>query len=165
MTDYVVGFAFDTRFKTVLLTQALCPPRQVGLLNGIGGKRKDDETMYEAMVREFREATVVDVSLEDWRKFCVLTATDGQSQVFFFATNGEGIEPQQAGDKNGYLQPRPVWRSFTQLPSTVIDSLHWLIPLALAKVSVVAEVREIAVAVSCSSLDRGMSREEYEAGG
>lgn len=55
MINYVVGFVFDEYNKRVLLIKKNRPEWQVGKYNGVGGKVEDNETPYEAMVRECEE--------------------------------------------------------------------------------------------------------------
>ena len=57
MTDYVVGFAFNStqNFNSVVLINKNRPDWQAGKYNGIGGHIEPGETTYEAITREFDE--------------------------------------------------------------------------------------------------------------
>ncbi len=134
MKDYVVGFALDKVKQRVLLIEKLRPAWQLGLLNGVGGKREFGETPHMAMCREFLEETGAYIPKQAWRKFSTLIAKDNEWRVFFFSANGEGIAPRQIEEE------KPVWVPYLQLPSRVINNLRWLIPMALADAPVYAEV-------------------------
>jgi 8-oxo-dGTP pyrophosphatase MutT (NUDIX family) len=85
MTEYVVGYLFDSqKEKVVLIEKTNCPPEQKwqeGCLNGIGGKIDsgisqseysqwvDRETPEQAMRREFKEEAFVDIPEENWDLF------------------------------------------------------------------------------------------------
>lgn len=73
MTEYVLGFAFDTRpVRRVLLIQKEKPDWQAGKMNGIGGKIEPGENDVCAMAREFREECGIDTHPLEWRKFLVM---------------------------------------------------------------------------------------------
>jgi len=61
--NYVLGFAFDAKKERVVLIKknGNSVPAHQGRLNGVGGKIEVHETSYEAMRREFREETGVDL--------------------------------------------------------------------------------------------------------
>ncbi len=67
--EYVLGFAFDPRFKNVLLIKKNRPEWQAGLLNGIGGKMEANENFEMSMVREFKEETGIQTNEESWKQF------------------------------------------------------------------------------------------------
>lgn len=53
--NYVLGFAFNKKRDLVLLIEKLKPEWMKGLLNGIGGKIKSNESIHDAMNREAKE--------------------------------------------------------------------------------------------------------------
>ncbi len=57
MIRYVLGFAFSSDRKHVLLIEKQKPERQRGCLNGVGGKIEKGEKPFEAMARECEEET------------------------------------------------------------------------------------------------------------
>lgn len=63
MKNYVIGFAFsEDRQRVVLIRKnGAAVPEHKGKLNGVGGKIEPHETTYEAMSREFKEETGVDL--------------------------------------------------------------------------------------------------------
>lgn len=74
MTHYVVGFYIGKGGSVtdgeVVLIEKKRPVWLAGLLNGVGGKIEEGEEPIEAMVREFREETGVEVDGEQWKHFC-----------------------------------------------------------------------------------------------
>ncbi len=130
MQYYVVGFIFDFDLKKVLLINKLN-----GKLNGIGGKVDGNEAYVTAMAREFLEETGMDV--QSWRNFCITEARNGT--VHFFIAN------DRFNSEIGLCSPEAEkieWIDYGSLPENVIDNLRWLIPMALAKVPVYAQVKE-----------------------
>jgi 8-oxo-dGTP diphosphatase len=67
MTEYVVGFMFTPGKDQVVLIKKARPQWQEGLLNGVGGKVEPGETPSDAMRREFREETSIDLTF--WNDF------------------------------------------------------------------------------------------------
>lgn len=67
MIHYVVGFAFTKdRKQVVLIRKGRGPEELRGKLNGVGGKIEARESVYEAMSREFKEETGVDIPEICW---------------------------------------------------------------------------------------------------
>ncbi|OHD24268.1 MAG: hypothetical protein A2Y38_20085 [Spirochaetes bacterium GWB1_59_5] len=67
MIRYVVGFAFsEDRKQVVLIKKDRGPEELRGKLNGVGGKINASESIYEAMSREFKEETGVDIPEICW---------------------------------------------------------------------------------------------------
>lgn len=80
MVHYVVGFAFSSDLKNVLLIKKQKPDWQKGRYNGIGGKIEKDESPIDAMIREFKEETGVKFSDEKlthaWQRYAVIKGDD-----------------------------------------------------------------------------------------
>lgn len=72
MDRYVLGFLFDE--STVSLIKKNKPERQKNLLNGIGGKCKEEELPEDAIVREFQEET--GIYINDWTYFAQIVHND-----------------------------------------------------------------------------------------
>jgi 8-oxo-dGTP diphosphatase len=90
ITNYVVGFAFNTQRDTVLLIHKQRPEWQKGLLNGIGGHvEKHDQSYHNAQAREFLEETGVWVSPDRWRHFAKIE--HGDSRCYCFTTVTDNI--------------------------------------------------------------------------
>ena len=66
---YVVGFVFDCDLRKVVLIRKCRPAHLAGKLNGPGGKVEAGETALQAMVREMKEETDLQIAPEDWRAF------------------------------------------------------------------------------------------------
>lgn len=132
MTKYVVGFLFVEGGNRVALIKKQRPAWQFGRLNGIGGKIEPDESPLEAMRREFKEETWLDV--EDWRAYAVLTA--GEAKIHFFTASRPTADLQSVTDE---LVDLYRVQDLGHLP--IIRNLAWLIPLALDpnNVQVIAE--------------------------
>lgn len=81
---YVVGFAFSANFKSILLIEKQKPPRQVGLLNGIGGKIEINESSIHAMIRECKEEAGVDLP---WKWVGLIKGHDFKCHLFSCATD------------------------------------------------------------------------------
>lgn len=79
MNLYVLGFAFDDLGRVALI-QKKRPDWQAGKFNGVGGHIENRETAYEAMVREFREETGVEV--RDWVQVGTMIGKDWHVSVF-----------------------------------------------------------------------------------
>jgi 8-oxo-dGTP diphosphatase len=64
ITNYVVAFLFTHNVEKVWLIQKQKPEWQKGCLNGIGGKIEEDETPMQAVIRELKEESGLDISAE-----------------------------------------------------------------------------------------------------
>jgi 8-oxo-dGTP diphosphatase len=56
---YVAGFLFSEDESKVVLIEKNKPDFLKGLFNPVGGKKENNETSLEAMIREFKEETGV----------------------------------------------------------------------------------------------------------
>jgi 8-oxo-dGTP diphosphatase len=130
--DFVVGFLFSPDKQRIVLMEKKRPEWQVGLLNGPGGRIKEDETPYAAIEREFKEET--GASGIFWRPFCRMQS--GKNHVIFFVGVAD-VEVKQMTDE-------PVaWHDFSALdPEKMVRNLWWLLPLALDEKGATASVIE-----------------------
>ena len=131
--DYVVGFLFRNGGDEVALIRKTKPDWQKGLLNGVGGKIDADELPISAMVREFEEEAGAYVI--NWRFFAV-RALEGGGQIYFYASH-EIAELQSRTEEEVSWYPVAHLRQYG-----VLDSLNWLVPLALDKDGVVVEIKQ-----------------------
>ncbi len=128
MIPYVVGFAFDEgpyQYRIggeVALIRKARPDWQRGCLNGIGGHIEEGESSHEAMVREFKEET--DVEIVDWNLFAKLQGKDW-SVDFYRAFGIDLTTLKTVTDEEVLVYP------VDRLPAKVLPNLRWLIPLAL----------------------------------
>jgi 8-oxo-dGTP diphosphatase len=120
--QYVAGFLFDG--ENVVLVKKNRPKWQAGLLNGVGGHvEKFDVSNAEAMRREFREETGVNVG--GWQEFATLSGKG--FCVTFFYVNAPGLASQVASMTDEEIVVAPV----AQIPTlNTIPNLKWLIPMA-----------------------------------
>lgn len=123
ITYYCLGFAFSLSGKTVMLIKKNRPEWQKGKLNGIGGRVEDDEMFYEAMVRECREETGLNISI--WTEYAILSLPKAEIHVFHAFTN-DILNCHTLTDEKVLLYGV---KSLTSNPH--ISNLPWLIAAAL----------------------------------
>ncbi len=127
MTFYCLGFLFSTDLSRVLLIRKAKPSWQAGKLNGIGGKVETGETSLTAMVRECREETGLKTCRAEWKRFCTMTVPDFMIDCFAGVC---GTFESACGTEAEPLELCSVSWMHTGCYQ-MIDSLQWLIPLAL----------------------------------
>lgn len=136
MKDYVCGFLFDEKDnKKVVLIRKNRPDWQKGLLNGVGGKVEPNETIPEAMSREFEEETGVKIPAEKWIRFCNLEGRKNEYNendtwtVWFYYTIGDISEVKTMTDEQVLI----YHLSLLEPDYNCVPNLSWIIPLAQAK--------------------------------
>jgi len=120
--EYVVGFLYDNDEKLVALIRKLKPIWQRNKLNGIGGKIEIGETPDQAIIREFKEETGVEIN--NWRKFCELNGDD--FKVYFYSAKGDLSKLRSMEEEKVEICSISL---VSMLP--VIPNLNWLIPLGI----------------------------------
>ena len=124
--EYVVGFLFFGGHDVVLVQKAK-PEWQAGKLNGVGGLVEEGETAEEAMRREYKEETGLEV--ENWQKYCILN-TKGTRLHFFRSHNQDECHPAICG-----LPTEPVYwisvREVLDRQHKTISNIPWLLEAAL----------------------------------
>ena len=133
--DYVVGFLFRLGGDEVALIRKNKPAWQKGLLNGVGGKIEDDELPINAMIREFEEEA--GPYIINWRCFAVMTLKDG-GQIYFYESREE-VEIESKTEEEVSWYPIAHLRQYG-----VLQNLNWLVPLALDKDEVTAEIKDFS---------------------
>jgi 8-oxo-dGTP diphosphatase len=126
MMEYVAGFLFANNYELVALIEKQKPAWQKGKINAIGGKIEPGETPAEAMRREFREETGVDV--ETWRRYVVLNGP-GFIVHFFFSTV---TEDELWEVKTTTDEVVGVYDVADLDTVNTIPNLKWLIPMAMS---------------------------------
>lgn len=121
MKSYVLGFLFSNSGMVWLINKTK-PDWQKGKLNGIGGKIEPNETIDEAMRREFKEEANLDI--DSWTWYCTLSDDESYEVFCFYAFSGETPKTMTEEMVGSY--------SAEFLPKTTIPNLHWLIPMALS---------------------------------
>ena len=150
MRNYVVGFLFSEDRSRVALIRKEHPTWQAGKLNGIGGKEEGNETPHETMVREFEEETGVKTETEDWEHFCNIASSNNWC-VSCFRSFGPAIDHVRTTTDervivvDSILESRGLTAcariadgSLILLP--VLDSVKWLLPMALTPDIVISNV-------------------------
>lgn len=124
MKLYVCGFYFDDSGNVLLLKKAK-PSWQRGKLNGIGGSVEKNESLIDAMCREFIEETGLATLPEDWEQLAIMFFDD--SVIWFYYSKGESFVAKSLPDEPCY------WISLKTLSEEVdiFGNLKWLIPLAV----------------------------------
>lgn len=123
MTEYVLGFAFDTTKKMVVLIEKQHPKWQVGLHNGVGGHKEEGEDFNAAMRREFSEETSVDIP--QWEPYAKLCGPDWYVRCFRTFTD-DVLKAVTITDERVSLFPVKHLNILSLVPN-----LAYLIPLAL----------------------------------
>lgn len=126
--QYVVGFMFNDTGTEVVLIRKEKPDWQKGSLNGVGGKLEENEFPYDAMIREFKEETGVQTNFGEWEQFANLHSNDWNVTVYrcfsHKVSDVKTMEEEVIGVYN-------IKELFNNENEKIIDSLFWLIPLAL----------------------------------
>lgn len=120
---------FDPEGTRVALIRKNKPAWQKGKLNGIGGKIEPGEDGAAAMVREFREETGCETTLDRWRHFLTMRGgEDGGWRVEFFVAIGDLSQVRSAESEIVEI----VWlEQIHAVRPDMVENLPWLIPLAL----------------------------------
>lgn len=127
ITEYVAGFLFSLDEKQVLLIKKNRPDWQAGCLNGIGGHIEKGEGPKEAMQREFKEETGLDIYA--WNKAVDLYGNGWLVHFFYAHGNLQHAQSMTDEEVNIYDTQEVITRSAL----TVIPNLRYLIPLCLDK--------------------------------
>lgn len=93
MKDLVVGLIFDNKNR-VLLINKLRPEFQKGKLNGVGGKVEDGESHLNAIIRETKEETNLDI--KDWVLYSQANLKDFKISFFYTTLDSEEIEKYES---------------------------------------------------------------------
>lgn len=73
MKKYCLGFVFSEDKEYVLLIEKKHPEWQNGKLNGVGGKVEEfDGSVTDAMQREMKEETGLDIPHDEWNYFALM---------------------------------------------------------------------------------------------
>jgi 8-oxo-dGTP pyrophosphatase MutT (NUDIX family) len=114
---------FFLLFADVLLIRKERPSWQKGKLNGIGGHVELNESLLEAMRRECKEET--DLDIENWVYVCSMEGNDWQLEVF----TSEIGEQQFKEAKNKTDDSVEVHHLGTVWDELAIPNCKWLVPM------------------------------------
>jgi 8-oxo-dGTP diphosphatase len=124
MQKFTLGFIFNQTLNSVLLIHKNRPEWQKGLINGIGGKVEEGESVLACIVREAREETGLDSEERDWVQYVQLHGKDWEIEGFCMKYAGDMAHARKAEDQ------KIEWFHVDALPANVISNLKWLIPAA-----------------------------------
>jgi len=122
ITQYVLGFIFDSEMKRVVLVVKKRPEWQAGYLNGVGGKVNEGETFVEAMIRETEEETGAKIS--EWENFGTMTGPTWEVELFKTTLNDLSGIKTKTDEK---IQIRNISDLKT---AKVLKNIPWLIGAA-----------------------------------
>jgi len=127
MSRYSCGFLFDSSFELVVLVKKNRPLWQAGFWNGVGGHIENNETPYNAVVREFNEEA--GLSITNWNQFCVLRGLNYEVNFYYSTMDADKI----VNIKTLTDEEIGVWSILaTNSPYfKLIDDAKWLIPMAI----------------------------------
>jgi 8-oxo-dGTP diphosphatase len=129
--NYVAGFMFSEDMQKVALIRKLKPDWQKGLLNGIGGKVEPGESVFEAVIREFKEETSLATMGAEWEYFAHLIGKDFVGEPFdvsFFTSKGDLSRLRSVTEEK--IEILGI-NSITFLRKDMVENIPWLIGLAI----------------------------------
>ncbi len=93
MKNLVVGLIFDNKDRVLLINKER-PEYLKGKLNGVGGKVEDGESDLNAIIRETKEETNLDI--KDWVLYSQVNLTDFKISFFYTTLDSEEIEKYES---------------------------------------------------------------------
>ena len=125
--EFVLGFLFNIDCTKVILIRKEKPYWQKGFYNGVGGKVQEGELPIEAMRREFREETELDIFY--WKYFGYINDSGNKISLFTSLCSTESFVPIFVNDKTVEIVTEISLDNIKNIP--IIYNLHWLIPMAI----------------------------------
>ncbi|KKM67394.1 hypothetical protein LCGC14_1471510 [marine sediment metagenome] len=117
------GFLFSTNRKEIVLIKKNEPNFQKGKLNGIGGKVESNESISEAILREYHEEA--DLYISGWKPFITLES-EKVKVVFFKAFSNIYSKARTMTN-----EPISIYHVDDLHLESIYHNLRWLIPMAL----------------------------------
>lgn len=122
---YVVGFIFSMNMHSVILIKKNKPEWQRGKLNGIGGKIELGESSIDAMVRECKEETGLNIAANAWTRFAHFTSD--LANIDFYFVRSDALYDAKTMETEEII----IFRVLGLSMLNTIPNLQWLIPLAV----------------------------------
>lgn len=132
---YVLGFIFDKTKRDVLLMKKSKPEWQKNHLNGVGGKVEDNEVPIEAMSRETKEKTGLEIPTENWLYMGKMECPDPQRVepawvVYVYTTVYHGATFDIIENKDEPLH-WIVKHQIHHMNDWALSNIKWLVPMAI----------------------------------
>ena len=125
--QYVNCIIFDNRLRKVVLIKKNRPDWQKGLWNGVGGKIEANETPKEAVVREVKEETGLDIPAFTIHRFLELRTLGG---IVHFFTAWLGEEAQSMAATCTDEEVGVFSLDSTVVQEETVGNLLWIIEMA-----------------------------------
>jgi len=133
--EYVLGFAFDKLRENVVLIEKNRPEWQKDKHNGVGGKVEEiDNSPVHAMVREFKEETGCNTTIDDWNHFAIMSCENdimgGSSTIYSFRAflDSESLNQCTTMESERVIKVE-IFSALQELK--LINKVRYLIPMAL----------------------------------
>lgn len=145
---YVLGFAFH-RDCVALIFKTKGPPYVIGTWNGIGGKiEAQDDSVVEAMAREFCEETGLFIGYDMWHHFATQRgiSDDGNSyELHSFVAHLPNDQDFSAIHNTEGDGETVAWMDYSDdgFDALITPNLKWLIPLALDNTTSFLDIVEL----------------------
>lgn len=121
--QYVGGMMFTSDRSRVVMVLKSKPEWQAGMFNVIGGKIEKGEEPIDAMVREFREETGIETTIDEWEYFTKLIGPWG-AVSFFRSFSDKALTAKTMEQEEVFLLDT------LNLPKNRIFNTSWLVPMA-----------------------------------
>lgn len=125
MKQYCLGFIFDY-YNNVVLIKKNKPEWQKGLYNAIGGKIEPKEHALDAMIRECKEETGLDIT--NWSIVCYMSRDEGDFAfnmvVYAAMVDDATLAETQEEEEILVINLKDIYNY------PAIENIYWLIPLA-----------------------------------
>lgn len=140
---YSCGFVFNTSLtKVALIRKNRGPFNMKGRLNGIGGKKEDNENEVECQSREFFEETTVLIPKEKWKFVWYIIQIDNENEkiqhiISFFTSTTEDFDNIKTCTDE-VIEIHNVSDIMNDVVSNklyLMDNLFALIPFAILKLT------------------------------
>lgn len=123
-TRYCCGFLFNEAMDRVVLIEKARPDWQRGRLNGVGGKLEPGESYSNAMEREFREETGIDIM--SWDRVLRMDGPGYRIEFFRGMASDEDLDRcRTTTDETVFV----LGYDAALMDPRLIPNLRWILPL------------------------------------